>query len=306
MPSAIGLRHNQTEGGTTFSQTEDEQSLGHQLHRAGYRTMYGGKTHWPIGLNPERLGFQSYFSSDERERLAVETAALLRGELAESLQPWFTVASLINPHDICFHAIRAYAEQPGNADMQEARMVANAANREIANLDEALLPPAGVSHEEFLRNLPPPPTNIRPQANEPEMIGELMDERLFRRHVRENWTTQDWQLHRWACTTAALMLLHLHLHLHTCPCTNPFARLPVLVPVVMLSCYRCFEVSLVLLRCADARLMERVDKQIGVIVDALDASGQGEDTVVILTSVRNLFRASGPNLESVALHVISN
>ena len=38
---------------------------------------------------------------------------------------------------------------------------------------------------------------------------------------------------------------------------------------------------------ADARLMERVDKQIGVIIDALDASGQGDDTVVILTSVGN-------------------
>ena len=42
----------------------------------------------------------------------------------------------------------------------------------------------------------------------------------------------------------------------------------------------------------DARLMERVDKQIGVIVDALDASGQGEDTVVILTSVGNPFTLS--------------
>jgi choline-sulfatase len=230
MPSAIGLRHNQTEGGATFTQTEDEQSLGHLMQRAGYRTIYGGKTHWPIGLNPQRLGFQSYFSSDERERLAVETAALLRGELAEQSQPWFTVASLINPHDICYHAIRAYAEQPGNADMQEARMVANAANCEIANLDEALMPPAGVSREDFLHSLPPPPTNIRPQADEPEMIGELMDERPFRRHARENWTTQDWRLHRWACTATA----------HTCSCSHYAAIqthcLPVLVPVAMLSC----------------------------------------------------------------------
>jgi arylsulfatase A-like enzyme len=233
MPSAIGLRHNQTEGGATFSETEDRQSLGHLLQGAGYRTLYGGKTHWPIGLTPERLGFERYFCSDERERLAVETAGLLRGELADSSQPWFTVASLINPHDICYHAIRAYAEQPGNEELQEARMVTNAQNREIDNLDEALLPPTGISREDFLRDhLPPPPQNIAPQQGEPEMIGELMDERLFRRHVREHWTTQDWQLHRWAY----------------------------------------------------ARLMERVDKQIGVIVDALDASGQAEDTVVILTS----------------------
>lgn len=212
MPSAIGLRHNQTpEGGPTFSSVEDEQSLGHLLQRAGYRTLYGGKTHWPIGLTPKRLGFQTYFSPDERERLAVETAALLRGELAESSQPWFTVASLINPHDICYHAIRAYAELPGNENAQEARMVESSKNREIANLDEALLPPTDISREEFLRkHLPPPPSNVAPQADEPEMIGELMDERLFRRHVREHWTTQDWQLHRWACAQPA--------HLPACIC----------------------------------------------------------------------------------------
>jgi choline-sulfatase len=66
------------------------------------------------------------------------------------------------------------------------------------------------------------------------MIGELLDERAFRRNAREEWTNQDWQLHRWAY----------------------------------------------------ARLMERVDKQIGVIVDALDASGQAEDTLLIMTSDR--------------------
>ena len=33
--------------------------------------------HWPIGLTPERLGFDEYFCADERERLAIETAALL-------------------------------------------------------------------------------------------------------------------------------------------------------------------------------------------------------------------------------------
>ena len=60
MPSAIGLRHNQTpKGAAVFTHADDEQSLGHLLQRAGYRTLYGGKTHWPIGLNPERLGFQS-------------------------------------------------------------------------------------------------------------------------------------------------------------------------------------------------------------------------------------------------------
>ena len=205
------------------------------LRRAGYRTLYGGKTHWPLGLDTQRMGFGTFFCRDERERLAVETAALLRGELADGGAPWLTVASLINPHDICYMAIRAYAE--GNEESQEARMVRSAsqgAHQEILNLDESLLPPADMSPDVFMRgeHLPPAPDNSQPQDDEPQMIGELLDERPFRRNARENWGELDWRLHRWAY----------------------------------------------------ARLMERVDAQIGAIVDALDASGQADNTLVILTS----------------------
>ena len=52
------------------------------------RSRYGGKTHWPIGLTPERLGFDEYFCADERERLAVETAALLVSSMDFPLFQW--------------------------------------------------------------------------------------------------------------------------------------------------------------------------------------------------------------------------
>eukprot|EP01050_Picozoa_sp_SAG11_P017707 SAG11_NODE_2582_length_3196_cov_3.337100_1_plen_490_part_00 len=235
MPSSVGVRSNermQADDATKqiFFSAQDELTLGHVLRRAGYRTFYGGKTHWPLGLDTQRMGFDTFFCRDERERLAVETVALLHGELADG-GAWFTVASLINPHDICYMAIRAYAES--NEESQEARMV-RAASHEILNLDESLLPPAGMPAEAFLRgeHLPPAPENSQPQDDEPQMIGELLDERPFRRNARENWGELDWRLHRWAY----------------------------------------------------ARLMERVDAQIGVIVGALDASGQADNTLVILTS----------------------
>jgi arylsulfatase A-like enzyme len=61
MPSAIGLRSNMPAQGAAFTHEQDTQSLGHVMKAGGYRTLYGGKTHWPIGLTPARLGFDQYF-----------------------------------------------------------------------------------------------------------------------------------------------------------------------------------------------------------------------------------------------------
>src|SRR5690606_11978116 len=127
--------------------------LGNLLRSAGYRTWYGGKVHWPVKLTPERLGFTD-FCRDERERLAVETAALIHREAAHDA-PWAIVSSLINPHDICYQAIRTFAP---NNDLDRAIIAKGQV--ENANLDEALQPPPGVSREDFLaKHLPPLPAN---------------------------------------------------------------------------------------------------------------------------------------------------
>ncbi|MBN8527355.1 MAG: sulfatase-like hydrolase/transferase [Planctomycetes bacterium] len=223
MPSAIGMRGNGGQGLLPFQPAHDASGLGHLLRGVGYETWYGGKVHWPVGLTPQRLGFE-VFSGDERERLAVETAALIR---ARAGRRWAMVASLINPHDICYQAIRAFA-----SDGMDRRILAGGAT-ELANLDEALLPPRGVDRDAFLRDhLPPLPANADIQADEPELIAAVLAARPFKAAARAQWTAQDWRLHRWAY----------------------------------------------------ARLMERVDRQIGVILDALAASGQERDTLVIMTS----------------------
>lgn len=226
MPSAIGMRGNGGKDLHPFSPADDAKGLGNLLRSAGYRTWYGGKVHWPVKLNPERLGFTT-FCSDDRERLAVETAALIHREAAADA-PWAMVSSLINPHDICYQAIRTFAP---NNDMDRSIMARGQV--ELANLDEALLPPPGVSREDFLaKHLPPLPKNWNIQEDEPELITPVLAERAFKLKARQEWGETDWRLHRWAY----------------------------------------------------ARLMERVDKQIGVILDALDASGQADDTLVIMTS----------------------
>lgn len=223
MPSAIGMRGNGGQDLLAFQKEHDVTGLGHLLRSAGYETWYGGKVHWPVGLNPQRLGFDTY-CHDERERLAVDTAGLIR---ARAGKRWAMVASLINPHDICYNAIRAFATEGRD------RGILGGGTTELANLDEALLPPPGVDRNRFLRDmLPPLPANWDVQADEPELISAVLAARPFKAAARATWTEQDWRLHRWAY----------------------------------------------------ARLMERVDRQIGVILDALAASGQDRDTLVIMTS----------------------
>lgn len=223
MPSAIGMRGNGGPNLLPFAAEHDRTGLGHLLRSAGYETWYGGKVHWPVGLTPERLGFTTY-CQDERERLAVDNAGLIR---ARTGKRWAMVASLINPHDICYQAIRAFATDGTD------RRILDGGTVELANLDEALLPPAGVDRETFLReHLPPLPANAAIQEDEPELISTVLAQRPFKAAARARWQEQDWRLHRWAY----------------------------------------------------ARLMERVDRQIGVILDALAASGQERDTLVIMTS----------------------
>jgi choline-sulfatase len=234
MPSAIGMRDNASVCSGWDGGKHDRTGLGHQLgSQAGYDCFYGGKVHWPVGLTPERLGF-IMFCTDERERLAVETAHLIR-RLGSSRHhaPWLIVSSLINPHDICYHALRAHAHSGGGADPTVggifSREPGAAQIQELVNLDEALAAAANTGAK-----LPPLPPNHAPQRDEPEQLGRFLDERPFQRWARDStdWGEEHWRLHRWAY----------------------------------------------------ARLMERVDRQIGVLLDALDATAQTSETLVIMTS----------------------
>ncbi|MCW8129765.1 MAG: sulfatase-like hydrolase/transferase [Planctomycetota bacterium] len=223
MPSAVGMRGNGGPNLHPFTPEHDLTGLGHCLRRGGYTTLYGGKVHWPVKLNPDRLGF-TYFCRDERERLAVDAADVIH---RQSGQPWAMVASFINPHDICYQAIRADA-----SERQEKHLLERGAT-EMANLDEALRLPPGVDPEAFMRDsLPPLPDNWEIQADEPPGIEQVLAQRPFKLHARRKWGEREWRMHRWAY----------------------------------------------------ARLTERVDRQIGVVLDALDASGQAENTLVIFVS----------------------
>jgi choline-sulfatase len=222
MPSVIDVRSNDHRHVDAVPDEIQAGGLGWLLRDAGYDVAYGGKVHLPR-MTPEDIGFD-VLTGNERDGLADACASYIR-EARD--RPFLLVASFINPHDICYMAIRDFAE----ADIQK-RILARG-ETELAALDEALQIPEGVSREAFFETLCPPlPDNFEPQQDEPEAIRDLQAQRPFKRSARQNWSEERWRMHRWAY----------------------------------------------------CRLTERVDAQIGQVLEALRESGQAENTVVIFSS----------------------
>ena len=159
------------------------------LQNAGYELAYGGKEHLPKPLMPTALGFND-ICNDERDELAKSASDFI---LAKHEKPYFLVVSLINPHDICYMAIRDFAQSE-----HEKIIIANG-KEELETLDKALLKPEGVSEEEFFNTYCPGlPVNFEPQQDEPKAIEWLLSQRSFRKNAREKYTENDWRMHRWA------------------------------------------------------------------------------------------------------------
>jgi choline-sulfatase len=224
MPSDVGMTCNSgLPGRKPVPQPILDQAMGHVFRRAGYETVYGGKTHWPRGMKVDTIGFAP-LTPDQRAGLAAAAAAYLK---RKHEKPFLLVASFINPHDICYMAIDAHAEATGSKRLYPH------SKTERARLAEALQPPRGVAEDEFLaKHCPPLPANHGIPKREPECVDKLVNMRAFRRYVRDHWPAEAWRRHRWAY----------------------------------------------------CRLTERVDGQIGRVLDALRDAGLEEETVVVFVS----------------------
>jgi len=189
MPSHCGMRSN-AEGRNQAPEAAVNRAMGRLLREAGYDTFFGGKTHWMRGMTPDSLGFET-ISRDQRDALARTCAEFLQ---REHDKPFLLVASLINPHDICYMAIDDYTKSQGKPVMYPHSRV------ERRRLAEALKLPEGVPLEEFFERLCPPlPENFEVPALEPEAVTEhYLSARSFRRWARESWSPERWRMHRWA------------------------------------------------------------------------------------------------------------
>jgi choline-sulfatase len=226
LPSAIAMESNGDDH-HPVSEKILHNAMGNVLRRAGYQTMYAGKIHLPgqpgVRGRIEAYGFERLAPQDPNGRDEA-VGACVQFLQQKHAQPFLLVASLINPHDICYMAINAYARHEGGKIKDGPQQQCLAA---------ALQKPAGVSEQEFFeKHGPPLPSNYEIPAQEPEALSVKKGQRSFRAYTRENWSDQDWRMHRWAY----------------------------------------------------ARLTERVDAQIGRILDALEQAGLDKNTLVVFTS----------------------
>ncbi len=179
-------------GGMDISSISDEvqnTTLPAFLKKAGYDLFYGGKKHLPAPLNPQVLGF-NIITDDQREGLADEAAKFIKRKYDK---PYYLALSFINPHDICYMALRDFTTSE-----QEKKMMAKSRN-EFSALDKALQIPEGVTKEEFFaKYCPPLPPNFEPQQDEPQAVKKLLEIRDFRVRARNGYSDYDWRMHRWA------------------------------------------------------------------------------------------------------------
>lgn len=189
MPSRFGMQSN-AEARNQLPPEYLKQCLGWIFRGAGYRTVYGGKTHWFRNMTPESIGFDT-LTRDERDELAEAAVRFLH---QKHNQPFLLVASFINPHDICYMAIDDHARARNKPPLYPQSRV------ERQTLAKALELPTGVSREEFFKSLCPPlPDNFEIPALEPECVAtHYVPAGSFREHARKNWSAETWRLHRWA------------------------------------------------------------------------------------------------------------
>lgn len=162
------------------------RSLGNLFSHAGYDTYYGGKVHLPAEIQNAVPWGYTVLSKDERNDLA-KTAADFLLTRKTSDNPFLLFVSFINPHDICYDAIRF-----GWPDSQLAKETPH-------DLLDALQIPRGISRKDFFdRYCPPLPANYQPMIGESYTVDSLVRLRSFRQAVREQWTEEQWRLHRWA------------------------------------------------------------------------------------------------------------
>ena len=235
-PSTLGFESNDDAKSARIPESVLKHTMGKLLREAGYRTVFGGKTHWARGLNYNTCGFDN-LTRDDREELAESCAEFLR---EDHKKPFLLVASFINPHDIC------YVEIDSTVERYELPPFAPHAKVERAKIAEAVrLAEEAKRKGDFDKLCPPLVSNHQITRNEPEAIAVRPIRKPPRgpkqaghvyyympRFVRQEWTEDEWRMHHW--------IYH--------------------------------------------RLTEDVDRQIGVVLDALQDTGLGENTIVIFTS----------------------
>lgn len=203
-----GIEHNSVD----VKEYVAENQMATQMQQVGYKTYYGGKDHFgwrDYSFKPQDLGFEVYANGKEYRGVdcvpkAIET--LNNHKENHTDQPFFMVASLMNPHDICYAHIK---DNKFDMDKIDDRTDAGGWQDLLREsvLTNLRIPDGEVGAggfepiDYYLENSPPLPDNYMPQSDEPTIIsGENGEEGMaasFGRY-RGQYDSIDWKLHRFA------------------------------------------------------------------------------------------------------------
>jgi choline-sulfatase len=151
-------------------------NIGMLLRRAGYATGYFGKWHLPYPFRraaAEESGYDERFDALDFQ-IAAPTINFIR---KNKNNPFFTVFSLMNPHNICQYA----RSQP------------------LPDGDIGEVPPA--------KDCPPAPVNLEKAKNQSDALEAVWQARLRAKYRNTNkrmfaplelWDADDWRKYRWA------------------------------------------------------------------------------------------------------------
>lgn len=187
-PSSVNLRFNPSKTDRTLVDMDaiekmQPDMLASLFNAAGYDTFYGGKAHLvsrEINEDPQFYGFRNIYSTDRRNLLGADAAALLESKSPDD-KPFLMVVSYINPHDIC--------EYDDYVVLQEMNPKVRARKEDgISRVSRYINQTYRWTDEEFYGSLCPPlPDNHSAMEGEPDGLpGKVGD-----------YTEEEWRMHRW-------------------------------------------------------------------------------------------------------------
>ncbi|MCX6136433.1 MAG: sulfatase-like hydrolase/transferase [Ignavibacteriales bacterium] len=155
-----------------------KSALGNVFRKAGYETLYSGKTHLYGTKDLSEYGF-TLDGRDAYDGPALYAEKVLAERAGgKQKKPFFLFLSFLNPHDICY---KAGADKRFPDGLPEENV------RETKRL---LAVQKNLSPEEYWKQIPPKATNLVPITDEqPAMVNMSTQGR--------NWDDAQWDLYNW-------------------------------------------------------------------------------------------------------------
>ncbi len=195
MPSEIGMEGNGHQK-NHVPQSILDSSMGALFSQGGYETVYAGKMHLTGSdagngyENPLAYGFKKYITPDDKEGRERTVEACCDFLKNSGEKPFLLVASLINPHDICYLPLLDWAKAENKKNPYP--------NEKATSLIKDMLKlPDGMTREEFIeRFCPALPENFAiPDEELPSFTSNHITSYIG--WTRRNYTDEDWRIYRY-------------------------------------------------------------------------------------------------------------